>query len=158
MDVASGRACTPQNAKQLKLYKYLKTAECYLQIIWHFSDFTTHITYLEEVTVDLIKRYVKSRVGRVKNNTINSELVVLNGLFKFAEDKSYIIHNPVPKVKRLPVKPKKIKYFSKEELNSILVKTRIDYPDFYEVFIFFAYTGCRRGELIHLEWDDVDLE
>ena len=73
----------------------------------------------------------------MRNITINCELVVLNGMFKPAEEKGYIQRNPVPMVKRLPVQLKKIEYFTKKELNTILEKPRRNIANYTSHFSFF---------------------
>lgn len=144
--------------EHLKLYKYHRTAERYVEVIHIFKLFAKDISFIDKVDVDTMNQYVKWRSLKVKARTVNADLMILNGMFKLAEERGLHHKNPLPKVKRLPVQPKKVEYFSRKEISLILEHTKKYYPRLYPVFLFLAYTGCRRGELIHLEWSDLDFK
>jgi len=79
-----------------------------LEIIGFFQRYAKDVVYLDAIEAETMDRYVKWRVKQVKPSTVNGDLVVLNGMFKLAAEKGLISVNPIPKVKRLPVKPKKV--------------------------------------------------
>jgi integrase len=45
-----------------------------------------------------------------------------------------------------------------DELSGLLDVTHGDFPDYYNLVLFFADTGARLGEAIALRWIDVDLD
>jgi len=104
--------------------------------------------------VDLID-YVKENYSW-KPVPINRMRVMVSSLFNFAIDRDYLIKNPIKGTKNIPVPEKDVpEYFTKPELEKIW--ENID--PFWRPFLRFIYhTGLRKGELINLTWDKVDLD
>lgn len=90
-----------------------------------------------------------------KPKTLNGARVCLSAIFRHAMDEKYIVENPLRKLKKYKLEDKgKIKYYSNEELS--LIFETID--PFWRDHIEFLYlTGLRKGELINLVWDNVDI-
>lgn len=97
--------------------------------------------------------------NKVSRATVNTELTYLRAIFNIAKNFGYIYENPANKVTKLKVKAKQRKNLTKEEVKKI-----IDYFTgtkdslMLEIFRFAIYTGCRINEIVHVQWEDIDLE
>ncbi|HAP3558625.1 TPA: site-specific integrase [Enterococcus faecalis] len=85
-------------------------------------------------------------------------------VFGFAINQHLITDNPMnriimPRKKRTPPKLKEQKFLDKEQLNNLL--SVIQSNETYQSFVMFrllAFTGIRKGELLALVWEDINLQ
>ena len=66
-----------------------------------------------------------------------------------------IVHNPAKGCKLPPDRPKEMKVLSREDMQKVLIQAKEE--NYYELFLLEFATGLRLGELMALQWDDVDL-
>ncbi len=85
--------------------------------------------------------------------TMNNELKVLSCLFKFGVENSYV--EEIPKIRRVKMVKKPHRFLSAEEIAKVIAAARPEVRPMLQLMIF---TGLRKGELRHLEWEDVDLK
>ena len=99
-------------------------------------------------------RYMEKRMGeKAKNSTINRELSLLHRAFTLGHESGVLA--------TVPLFPKKLKennvrkgFFEHDHF----VAVRAALPDDIKPVITFAYwTGCRKGEILALQWSQVDL-
>lgn len=106
---------------------------------------------LQKITIELSKRYL--------NYTIH--LSVINRVLKYAVLLDIIKTNPLDKVIRPKQQEKREtkKAFTKDELTEFLtLAEKHASPVLFVAWRTLAYTGLRRGELLALEWSDIDFE
>ncbi|HET9102407.1 MAG TPA: tyrosine-type recombinase/integrase [Solirubrobacteraceae bacterium] len=109
---------------------------------------------LEEVTPDVLERWKQTLSG--SNRTVTKYLVVLNGIFKRAMRVWGLPLNPVASVERPRYRvADDLDAFSPEEVWS-LVRAAGSEKD-AALFLTAAFTGLRMGELLALQWGDVDF-
>jgi integrase len=88
--------------------------------------------------------------------TIARAHAVLSGCLRDAVKEGILPHNPATNAKLPKRERHKVRPWTPEALGLFLrsVKTHRLYP----VFVLAAFTGLRRGELLGLQWPDVDLD
>ena len=64
--------------------------------------------------------------------------------------------NPAIGCKLPPKKAKEMQVLDREELQKFLIQAQVD--GYYELFLLDLCTGLRRGELIALQWEDLNLK
>lgn len=110
--------------------------------------FNTVIT--EQLQTDHMKR-------GLKNTSINKILNVLKHMFTKAVEWDMVEAETLKRIRKVkPLKDdsKRLRYLSKDECRTLL-----DNCNGYlkEIVTFALNTGCRRGEILPLKWDNVDM-
>lgn len=107
------------------------------------------------------KKKLKSRVTKnnMSANNINILITVLRSAFSYAVDFGLLKENPCDKIKRMSTKnQKKVVAFTVPERLKIEQHIRaMKDPEYYGI-ILCLYTGIRIGELLALEWKDINFE
>lgn len=104
--------------------------------------------YLEEHLAEMFRK------GKAPQ-TVNGQLKFLRAIFNFAVDEGYIRDNPARKIKYFPLpKDNSVEYWTKAEVDLILDNVNHHFKDHFK---FIYHTGMRKGELLNLTWEDVNL-
>lgn len=113
---------------------------------------------INEISPILVKEFIKQMQEKErKNSTINKYIKFMSAIYNFMIDSDAATRNPIARIKPLKeVKNDKIRALSTEEVQALLAKTKIVYPDFYPVLFTALFTGMRRGELLALTWDCIN--
>ena len=115
-------------------------------------------TYIAQIKAPDINRFLLDfiREDHAAQKTAKTQLMVVNLIFKYASANGYIPFNPARDIsvpRNLPHNPREI--ISDEDIQR--VKASANCP--FGMFAYWIlYTGCRRGELLALTWEDVDVE
>jgi site-specific recombinase XerD len=110
---------------------------------------------LDGIDHKLIDDYLNARVRLVSKATVNIELRHLKASFTKAVHWGHIEENPFRAVKPFLLPQRAPIYFTKEQLSELL--RHMGQPWLRDVVIFLVNTGVRVGELVNLEWKDVDF-
>lgn len=90
--------------------------------------------------------------------TIRHNLSLISDVFSYAVKMGIVPDNPCSKVTIPKGEVKEKQIYSQEEMAMLLGKLA-DEPLKYQVFFYLmAYSGFRRGEMLGLEWKDIDFE
>lgn len=116
--------------------------------------------------IDKIKViHVQDWINKNAPNLVKYKEVIryLSRIFDFAMSRNYCNLNPCKDVsfpKMIEKKKKKVDIiWTKEELKYFLEIVRDNYPmKWYAFFRLLAYTGMRRGEILALNWNDLDIK
>ena len=80
---------------------------------------------------------------------------MIKALLNWGIDQGLVSDNPIKKVKKIRGPEKKtIEFLTKDEIVDLLKHSTLT---FYPIFFVYLKTGLRKGELIHLEWTDIDF-
>lgn len=92
-----------------------------------------------------------------QNSTINKYVKFISAIYNFMIDSDAATRNPVVRIKPLKeIKNDKIRALSTQEVQALLLKTKLIYPDFYPMLFTALFAGMRRGELLALTWDSIN--
>ncbi len=132
-----------------------KTYEVYLNniIVPFFGDLN-----INEISPILIKEFMKQMQDKGRANaTINKYIKFMSAIYNFMVDSDAAVRNPLARVKSLKeIKNKKIRALCTEEVQALLSKTKVIYPDFYPLLFTAIFTGMRKGEILALTWDSIN--
>lgn len=155
---------------QVKLYLDNKAAEIrqstltrYRQQIEHVLEFfrKLKIRFFDELNSSLMKQYKIARTDEgAAPKTVFEELALLRAIIRSLVEEETIDADPVrawPKIKRIPAKPETLGCYSEEEMGALLDYFEKTDLEFYDVFLFAAYSGCRLGEIQLLRVSDLNL-
>jgi integrase len=104
---------------------------------------------------------VKSRSKAKSSATLNRYMVAIAAVFTWAIEqrltpKSWV--HPCRGIKRLPESEGRVRFLDEPERARLFVVCRNSkYPRLYALVLMAMLTGARRGELLALRWQDVDL-
>lgn len=136
----------------------------------HLIPYIGNINLIDLKKVDIEKMYsellLKGRKDNAKGGlsvkTVRNIHLVLHKALEEAYEREYIEKNPasiakVPTMKSLNVQKREIQVYSKDEQMKLINMAKED-KIYGTVVIFALYTGMRKGEILGLQWDDIDFE
>jgi len=146
---------------------------------WWSTQFTGRT--LAEITPDLVaeardvlarEKFTRGKVQTKKGvaippkeysrsgATINRYLATLSHVFTMAVKEWRLVdRNPVRDISKRKEARGRVRFLSDEEREALLAAcAKSDWPALHTLVLLAISTGARRGELIHLKWDNVDLK
>lgn len=90
--------------------------------------------------------------------TIHHHLELISDVFGYAVKMELISDNPCTKVTIPKGEVKEKQIYSQEEMTLLLTKLDNEPLKYKAFFYLMAYSGFRRGEMLGLEWKDIDFE
>lgn len=113
-----------------------------------FGDFL-----LTDITTGMLQNYVAKRLEKVKPKTVINEIVPIKMMFKHAMRWGYLKVNPSEYVERPRVEREEMEILIPEDIRLLLEHVTSKYRT---LFLTAILTGMRRGEVLGLQWGDID--
>lgn len=102
------------------------------------------------------RRYADTLGSGLSDRSIRSCHARCRMALEKAVNEGLIYKNPAIGCKLPPKKSREMQVLSPEELQRFLIQAKHD--GYYEIFMLDIATGMRRGELMGLQWDDINLK
>lgn len=113
---------------------------------------------LTDLTQRKVELFVQARGKEVKPATVNRDLTLIKHMLNKAVDWGYLNANPVKRVRFLKEPPGRTRYLNENERERLLDACRHSESEMlYPAVLTALLTGMRKGELLALTWDDVNL-
>ena len=110
---------------------------------------------LSRLTEEDVMDFIELRRKTVKDVSVNHDLTILKGLLRFAVHRGHLDKMPF-RIRMLRVdKKKNLPVLTKEQLRSLIDIARG--PNRW-ILLLAACSGMRTGEILHLQWRDVDWD
>jgi len=138
-----------------KAQKKLRTYESYVLRMSHLNKFFSD-KFLQDITPAQIDAYKTYRLQLVSPSTVNRELACLRNALNRAVEWGMI--ESIPQIKLLKEPPGIVRFLSKDEMESLLSELKNSPHALHLAVIIALNTGMRKGEILALQWKDIDLE
>ncbi len=140
-----------QTVKETSFYQFKRCMES--KVLPVLGD-----VYLDKITPQLCQKAV-NQWARERPKSFDRVIVWTSKVLKYAFKVGLIDSNPFDRVivPKKPAKKKKENFYTKDELETFLNGARDAGMMKYTLFRLLAFSGMRIGELIALEWSDVDF-
>jgi integrase len=110
--------------------------------------------YLHKIDVATIEGFKNRKIPTGKLTATNRCLALLSNMLTIAIDRGFVNTNPVKKVKRLKEPPGRVRFLNDLELEKLIKELN----GTVRSIVIAAYnTGMRKGELLKLQWCDIDI-
>lgn len=110
---------------------------------------------LSELSKNRIEDFINYRVKKVSLYAGRKDLINIKAMLNWAVDNNYLNANPANKIKRLKTPEKLPVFFKKEDFEKLI--STIESEDLRDLVIFAVNTGLRQGEIINLEFSQIDF-
>lgn len=110
---------------------------------------------LDQIGVRDVAHFTAAQIAKgLSHSSVNNHLILLRSMLGKALEWQVI--SSIPKVKKLPKTPQKFRYLDFDETRRLIDAAAME-PDWQTAIVVALNTGLRLGELIALQWDDLDL-
>ncbi len=113
------------------------------------------INTLDHIGVSEVLKYRDKLTN--SHRTINKKVGYIKSMLNYAIKRGYVQTSPLGLLDKLKESKYEQRALSENEISEFLRVAKETAPIHYPIFVFLAYTGCRRNEGVSLEWENIDL-
>ena len=110
---------------------------------------------LAQITPDDIEGFKNTICKKLSTQTCNHILNRLSSIFRYSKELGFLIDNPLDRVRKFKNVRYQGKTLSEDEIAG-LIKNSIE--PYRTLFLVAIYTGLRSGEVLGLQWQDIDFD
>jgi len=108
---------------------------------------------LKQILPERIQSYVSELRKQRSPKTVNNVIILLRTMFKYARRWKYVREDPMQDIDNMPLQHREMAYLNVAEINLLLKHA---HEPFKTLLLTAIMTGMRRGELLALQWGDLD--
>ena len=152
----------------LKIQKDLLSPSTYRNYVYRLKIIGGKIGYikiqqlspkvLDDFYAYLRADYVSPNGKKLSATTIQHYYILINNMLKEAVKWNYISYNPNSKIKKPHRNRTQIQFYTPNEVEQLVAVLKLEPIKTQAIIMLALDLGCRRGELLGLTWDDVDLK
>lgn len=155
----------PERGKGMRLREFTENyLETYKKPFIKPSTYERYKTCLKHIPNIKFKNLTTDKLQQIVNDmaeahqsssSIKQVKILLSQALNFAIDEGKIVTGDIRRVKIPKISQKKVFAFTENEQKKLFLGVKNSYYE--DLFLSLLFTGCRVGELIALEWSDIDL-
>lgn len=124
----------------------------------HFKEYFK-TAKIEKLTSQDVETFRQTLLDTgLSRNTVNKQIVLLKKILNVATSRNYLKKNPCTELKQLEVDKYKAEYWKPEDFTVFFSLFNNDESHYKLIFEFAFTTGMRIGEILALDWYDIDLK
>jgi len=144
----------------------IKTFVEYKRYCKHITDSIGHLK-IKEINAKILEDFyneLKNYKGKreaqngYSEKTVKHHYVLLTEIFNSAIKWGYLYNNPNKNVTPIKVHKKEIQCYSPEDVEKLIIALQNEPIKYQAVILLAIDSGCRRGEITGLTWEDIDFE
>ena len=136
--------------KESSIIRYKRYLNCNLKQL--------HNKKARELRKRDIERVIFSlKASGMVNKTINCILMFMSAVFNYGIKNKLLYDNPVKEIEKLPLVKNKIQFLNEDEMNIFIEYIKVFPITKHAALLTAIKTGMRIGELLALEWSDIDF-
>lgn len=133
-----------------------RSHRCDLRHFQTFREYFQHKTFAD-ITSLTIEKFKRDRLKTLKPASVNRELAALSKIFSLAIQQKVTSDNPCRQVKKLIENNARTRFLTRDE-EARLFDALLLNPTMTTIVTIAIHTGMRKGEILKLEWRDVDFQ
>jgi integrase len=114
------------------------------------------IHLLKQINELIIKKHLDKRIANgITNRTANHTIRALNTFMNFCVKRKFLTENLIKGMTKYPIELKEPRFLTSDDVNTLL--SFVEPTVIYLPISIAVFTGMRQGEILRLEWKDIDF-